>query len=79
MITYYVVQAFRAGKRGALIADAPVRVASAENAKRVAERLSQSKQGVVAFSRQAEPSTGDYEDAVVLAEYGDLPAEGSAA
>ncbi|MGN6548477.1 MAG: hypothetical protein ACTHJ3_01075 [Pararhizobium sp.] len=75
MITYYVVQAFSAGKRGALVADAPMQATSADHAKRMAERLSRTKVGVVAFSRTGDPAAGEYEDAKILAHYGRLPAE----
>lgn len=75
MVTYYVVQSFQTGKRGALIADQPVQAQSSDHAKRIAERLSSKKAGVVAFSREGDPTTGDWEDSVVLFSRGSLPPE----
>lgn len=75
MITYFVVQSFTRGKRGALLADSAVQANDQGHAFRMLERLAKSKAGVVAFSRSGDPSTGEYTDAVVLAQYGDLPDE----
>lgn len=75
MLTYFVVQSFERGKKGALVPDQPVEAQGHEHAMRVAERLSLLKAGVVAFSRKGDPATGDYEDAVIIASYGSL-AEG---
>lgn len=72
MLTYFVVQSFERGKNGAVIANTPVQVVSAEHAERLAARLSEKKAGVVAFSRTGDPSTGDYEDAVVIALHGSV-------
>jgi hypothetical protein len=75
MITYYVVQSFQASKRGVLVADQPVLVKSAEEASAKARRLSEVRAGVVAFSRTGDATTGEYEDAVVIASYGRMPVE----
>ena len=75
MITYFVVQSFTRGRKGNIVADPPFEAQSADQARRNAARLSTSKAGVVAFSRRGEPSTGDYEDAVVIASYGYIPDE----
>lgn len=75
MITYFVVQSFSQGRKGTITADLPMQLPSGDQAKRRALRLSESKLGVVAFSRSGDPSTGDYEDAVVLARYGIIPEE----
>jgi hypothetical protein len=60
--TTYFVQAFNAGKRGDLKADAPIACKSATGALRTAERLALSKFGVVAFSSTGDPEMGDYDD-----------------
>lgn len=73
MITYFVVQSFSVQKKGAITADPPFQVASAEQAKRTAERLSMHKPAVFAFSREGDPSTGDYEPATILCKFGELP------
>lgn len=78
MLTYFVVQSFERGKKGALVADQPVEAQGREHAMRMAERLSHIKAGVVAFSRQGDPATGDFEDAVIIASHGSL-AEGEEA
>ncbi|RDE08377.1 hypothetical protein [Pelagibacterium lacus] len=75
MVTYFVVQTFQKGKKGVLIADQPRQARDEAHCKYLAERLSHSVHAAVAFSRRGEPSTGDWEDAVILAQYGPLPDE----
>ena len=75
MVTYFVVQPFQTGKRGALLADPAVQATSEEHASRMAERMSRHKAGVVAFSRTGDPVTGEYEDAQIIAVYGSVPSE----
>lgn len=75
MITYFVVQSFTLGSRGALLADNPVQATGPEHALRLAERLASTKVGVVAFSRSGDLSTGEFEDATVLFMSGDLPTD----
>lgn len=75
MVTYYVVQTFRRGKRGALIAEQPRQARDQAHCEHLAERLSKSAHAVVAFSRRGDPSSGDWEDALILAQYGPLPDE----
>jgi hypothetical protein len=75
MITYFVVQPFQTGKRGSLLADIPMQATSKEHAERMAERMSRTKAGVVAFSRAGDPTTGEYEDAQIIAVYGSVPSE----
>jgi hypothetical protein len=38
----------------------------------MADRFAAAKDGVVAFSRTGNPSTGDYEDAVIIYRAGDV-------
>lgn len=75
MITYFVVQSFTLGSRGALLADNPVQATGAEHAVRLAGRLAATKVGVVAFSRSGDLATGEFEDATLLFMSGDLPME----
>ncbi|MEI2296723.1 hypothetical protein [Ensifer sp. MJa1] len=75
MITYFVVQSFTLGSRGAFLADDPVEATGAEHALRLAERLATSKVGVIAFSRTGDLSTGEFEDATVLFLSGELPTD----
>ncbi|MFK0273126.1 hypothetical protein ACIQUG_05595 [Ensifer sp. NPDC090286] len=75
MITYFVVQSFTLGSRGAFLADDPVQATGPEHAQRLAERLSATKVGVIAFSRSGDLATGEFEEAKVLFTIGDLPTE----
>lgn len=74
-ITYFVVLAFDGSEKGRLIACEPIAPQTAGAARRIAERLSQEKAGVVAFSRTGDPDLGDWAEAEVLARYGTLPDE----
>ena len=74
MITYYVVQGFILGKRGMLIAEDAKEARSHDQCLRMAARLAaEGRAGVVAFSRTGDPNTGDWQDAVILQRYGELP------
>ena len=75
MITYYVVQSFYVDHQHKLQSDQPILAKSEEHAKLAAESRAEKKGGVVAFSRKADPSIGEYEDAVVLVQYGHIPFE----
>lgn len=75
MITYFVVQTFQRGKKGVLIADTPRQARDKAHCLLLAEKLSGSRPSVVAFSRTGDPETGEWEDAVVLYQAGDLPSE----
>lgn len=75
MITYYVVQSFQRSKKGKLVADQPVMVKTEAEAAAKARRLSEARAGVVAFSRTGDVTTGEFEDAIVIASYGDMPVE----
>lgn len=73
--TVYLVQAFSAGKGTRLRADTPVRCKSLDAANRTAERLSDSKAGVVAFSTSGDAELGEYDDEpVIFFKSGRLPA-----
>lgn len=74
-ITYFVVMAFDGSEKGRLIACEPISPQTASAARRIAERLSQEKAGVVAFSRTGDPDLGDWAEAEILAVYGDVPEE----
>lgn len=74
--TLYIVQSYGAGKGGRLKADPPVPCKSAEVALRSAERLADSKLGVVAFSTSGDQEMGDYDDEpVIIFKTGRLPAQ----
>jgi hypothetical protein len=72
--TIYLVQAFSKGKRARLNADTPIRCKSPEAARKAAERLVTSKEGVVAFSTSGDAELGEYDDEpVVFFKTGRLP------
>ena len=73
MLTYFVVQAYARTRMGALSPQPPVQAQDEGHAMRMAARLAGSMAGVVAFCRSGDPGTGEYEDAEILAQYGEVP------
>ncbi|MFG1423570.1 hypothetical protein [Roseixanthobacter liquoris] len=72
--TVYIVQGYKAGKGKRLIAEAPVSCKSAGAAERLAERLAETRAGVVAFSSSGDAEMGDYDDEpTILFKTGQLP------
>ena len=72
--TAYIVQAYNIGKGNRLKADTPIPCKSADIARRTAERLAQTKLGVVAFSSSGDQELGEYDDEpVVIFKAGRLP------
>ncbi|MHC1549425.1 hypothetical protein [Phyllobacterium sp. K27] len=74
MSAFFVVQSFSKIK-GGLRPDLPVQAQNTAHARRMAERLSLQKPAVVAFMREGDPSTGDYDDPRLIATFGELPDE----
>jgi hypothetical protein len=74
-VTYFVVQAWQAGSKGVLVPDAPREARTADQALSLALRLSEGRAGVVAFSRTGDTSTGDFDDAVIIAQHGMVPGD----
>lgn len=76
-LTYFVVQPFKAvkGSPGGISADEPVPATDHDHAMRIFGRFKEIRAGVVAFRRTGSPATGDFEDAVIIARHGILPAE----
>ena len=69
-VTHFVVQAYRkVGKK--LVAEEPRVVKNAQECLRVAEGLSGRRSAVIAFSRTGDMDTGDFDDPVILARYGE--------
>ena len=73
-VTYYVVQAFRADRRG-LMAEEPIAANNADHARRLFEKLKTDRAGVIAFSRSGCPAMGDWDDAVIIYRHGEVAAE----
>jgi len=72
--TVFVVQSFSAGRGKALKADQAVPCKSADAARRMAERLSESKLGVVAFSTSGDAELGEFDDQpTMIFKAGQLP------
>lgn len=72
--TVFVVQSFSAGRGKGLKADQAVPCKSGEAARRMAERLSAAKLGVVAFSTSGDPELGEFDDRpTILFKAGQLP------
>ncbi len=71
--TWYVVQGYRRGKRGSLVPDEPKMARSYEDCQKLAARISTTRPAVIAFSRQGDATTGDFDDPVVIATYGEVP------
>ena len=69
-VTYHVVVAFDRDEAGNLKAGEAREAASAFAAETAARSLARQHAGAVAFSRTGEPTTGDFENAVVLAQFG---------
>lgn len=72
-VTYFVVLAFEETEKGRFTPRQPLTPQTADSARRAAQRLAPSVSGVVAFSRTGDPDLGDWQDALVLARYGELP------
>jgi len=75
MVTYFVVQSFQRGNKGMLIAHQPRQARDLTHCIDMADRLAPSVASVIAFSRRGEPETGEWEDAVVLKQHGDVPVD----
>ncbi len=74
-VTYYVVLPFGRNDEGDLVAGEGQEMPSAMAAIRRAHAIAPLHAGVIAFSRDADVSTGDYSPAVILARYGETPEE----
>jgi hypothetical protein len=60
---------------GELIAEEGVEAPTAFAAQRRALALVGTKVGAIAFSRSGDPSIGEFEDAVILGQYGEVPGD----
>ena len=72
-VTYYVVLPYGRNEEGDLVAGEGQQAPSAAAARSKAVSLSTQYAGVVAFSREANLSTGEYEPAVLIARFGQTP------
>lgn len=76
-LTYFVVQPFKSvkGSRGKVSADEAIPARDHDHALALVERFRPIRAGVVAFRRTGDPTTGDWDDAVIIARHGNLPGE----
>ncbi len=75
MVTYFVVQSFQRGNKGMLIPEPPREARDKGHCERMARALAERSASVIAFSRSGDPDVGAWDDAVIIAQYGEDPAE----
>jgi hypothetical protein len=71
-VTYYVIVPFDQDEEGDLAAGPAQEATSAGAAERGARELALERAGAVAFSRTGDPSIGEFQDAVILAQFGEV-------
>ncbi|CAN7586443.1 hypothetical protein [Bosea sp. LjRoot237] len=74
-VTYFVALPFGRDDDGNLCAGEAVEAPSELIARSRAARLAAVHEGAVAFSRTGDPDLGEFAEAVVLARYGEVPAD----
>jgi hypothetical protein len=73
-ITYFAVLPFSRTEDGDFLAEAAIEVRSPEQARATAWRMGTvAERGAVAFSKTGDPQLGQWQDAVILGRYGDVP------
>lgn len=76
-VTYYVALPFTIDDEGEPVAGSGEELQSPTAAMRRAETLSRQpgNLGAVAFSRTGDPAIGEFSDALVLGQFGDVPSD----
>jgi hypothetical protein len=76
-VTYFVALPFMIDDAGEPVAGTGEELQSPSAAMRRAEALSRQpgNMGAVAFSRTGDPATGEFADAIVLEQFGDVPSD----
>ena len=74
-ITYYVAMGFERDPEGELVALDPMEAQSSTQAISRARSLATTKAGAIAFSRTGDPDVGEFEDAKVLWQSGEVPVD----
>ena len=72
-VTYYVALPFVRNEEGELVPGEAQDRQSAGAAESLAKKLALTSAGAVAFSRTGEPGTGEFEDAVLIRTFGEVP------
>ena len=73
VITYFAVLPFSRTEEGDFLAEAAIEVRSAGEARSMAARMEGPQRGAVALSKTGDPQLGDWNDAVILGSFGDVP------
>ncbi|WP_131116368.1 hypothetical protein [Lichenihabitans psoromatis] len=71
-ITYHVVVPFDRSDEGDLVAGEALEAPNSDIARRRAQALVPTHVGALAFSRTGDPDSGEFADAVVTAEFGEV-------
>ena len=72
-VTYFVALPFTRNEDGELVAGEAQERQTASAALREARRMTMTAAGAVAFSRTGDPGIGEFEDAVVIERFGEVP------
>ncbi len=72
-VTYYVVISFVRDEQGELVGEPAIEMPGRGAAVARARSLASTKAGVIAFSRTGDPEAGEFSDAVVLHQAGEVP------
>ena len=72
-VTYYVALPFVRNDEGELVPGEAQDRQSASAAESLARKMADTSAGAVAFSRSSEPASGEFEDAVVIRSFGEVP------
>ena len=72
-VTYYVALPFVRTEDGELVAGEAQEKQSSSAAVNAARHMATTAAGAVAFSRTGDPSSGEFEDAVVIQQFGEVP------
>lgn len=72
-LTYFVALSFNRQAEGELVAGEARECPSAQAAIHLARRMATASAGAIAFSRTGDPSTGEFEAAEILRQFGEVP------
>lgn len=73
LVTYYIAQPYVRSDDGGLVAVEPVECHSANSARMMAVRLSETHIGAVAYSRTGDLSVGEFGPAKIIDRFGETP------
>jgi hypothetical protein len=71
-VTYFVALPFEYTGEGELVAGEAREAQTEGGARRMASAMDAAKAGAIAFSRAGDPSSGEFDDAVILARYAEV-------